>query len=158
MSASIDYLLNQASEAQIAAHLQCCDADFVPPLSTRAELGDYAQKLASKATRFEAWSNDTLVGLVAAYCNDQANHTAYITSVSVLKKWSGQGIAARLVNVCIDHAKDAGMHKISLQVAQANAPAIRLYKKSGFALSQASGPFIGMNLLLTRGENNEQQA
>jgi ribosomal protein S18 acetylase RimI-like enzyme len=158
MSASINYLLNQASEAQIAAHLQCCDVDFVPPLSTRVELGDYAKKLASKATRFEAWSDGTLIGLVAAYCNDQASRIAYITSVSVLKQWSGQGIAARLVNLCIQHAKDAGMHKIRLEVAQANTPAIQLYKKNGFTVSQASEPYIDMNLHLTRGENHEQQA
>ena len=97
MSAAIEYRLNMASAAQIAEHLLRCDADFVPPLSGRVEIRDYAQKIASKATRFEAWSGGTLVGLVAAYCNDRDKRIAFITSVSVLREWTGKGIAARLM-------------------------------------------------------------
>lgn len=157
MSASVDYLLNKASAAQIAAHLHGCDGDFIPPLSTRVDLDDYAHKLSGKATRFEAWSDNTLVGLVAAYCNDQTQRVAYITSVSLLKPWSGQGVAARLVSQCIQHARDAGMHQISLEVAQDNEPALKLYAKHGFTTSRTNGPFIGMNLSLTRGADYEQQ-
>ena len=93
MQAAVDYLSNKASEAEIAEHLSRCDADFVPPLSGRVEINDYAKKIASKATRFEAWSGGTLVGLVAAYCNDQEKHIAYITSVSVLR--NGRAKASR---------------------------------------------------------------
>ena len=70
MRAEIDYLSNKASEAEIAEHLSRCDADFVPPLSGRVEINEYAKKIANKATRFEAWSGGMLVSLVAAYCND----------------------------------------------------------------------------------------
>lgn len=89
MSKSIEYCLNKASESEIAGHLKQCDADFVPPLSSRVEIKDYAQKIANKATRFEAWSDGTMVGLVAAYYNDHENRLVYITSVSVLHhEWS----------------------------------------------------------------------
>ena len=154
MSAAVEYLSNKASEAEIAEHLSHCDADFVPPLSGRVEINDYAKKIANKATRFEAWSGGTLVGLVAAYCNDQEKRIAYITSVSVLKEWMGKGIAARLMSQCIEHAKASGMRQISLEVASDNAPAIRLYEKSGFVAGKANAPFVSMNLYLKSGKEH----
>lgn len=155
MSAPVEYLSNKASEAEIAEHLSRCDAEFVPPLSGRVEISDYARKIASKAVRFEAWSCDTLVGLAAAYCNEQEKRIAYITSVSVLKAWTGKGIAARLVGQCVEHAKISGMRQISLEVASGNTPAIKLYKKSGFVAGKANAPFISMNLYLESGEEHE---
>ena len=147
----VEYLLNKASELEIAKHLLHCDADFIPPLSNRIDINKYAQKIASRATRFEAWSDSTLVGLVAAYCNDQENHIAYITSVSVLSEWVGQGIAADLLKQCITHATDSGMRQISLEVASNNQPAIRLYEKNGFVAGQANTLFMNMNLYLKNG-------
>ncbi len=157
MSAAVEYLLNKASEAQIAEHLSRCDADFVPPLSGRVEINDYAQKIASKATRFEAWSGGTLVGLVAAYCNDQEKRIAYITSVSVLREWTGKGIAAHLMSQCVEHAKASGMRQISLEVARDNTAAIKLYEENGFVVGKADASFVSMNLNLQSGEEHEQQ-
>lgn len=158
MSAAVEFLLNAASAAQIADHLLCCDADFVPPLSGRVEINGYAQKIASKATRFEAWSGGTLVGLVAAYCNDPGKRIAYITSVSVLREWTGNGIVAHLMSQCVEHAKALGMRQIGLEVSSDNTPAIRLYEKSGFIAGKANAPFVSMNLYLKSGEEHEQQA
>jgi ribosomal protein S18 acetylase RimI-like enzyme len=152
MNAVVECLTNKASEAEIAEHLSCCDADFVPPLSGRVEINDYAKKIASKATRFEAWSGGTLVGLVAAYCNDREKHIAYITSVSVLHEWMGKGVSARLMSRCIEHAKAFGMRQISLEVANDNTPAIRLYEKNGFVAGKANTPFVSMDLYLKSGK------
>ena len=146
MNVDIGYLVNTASEVVIAEHLLFCDGDFVPTLSERVEIPDYAQKIISKATRFEAWSNGTLVGLVAAYCNDQETRIAHITSVSVLKEWTGKGLAASLINHCVAYAKAAGMRQIGLEVAAANVPAIKLYEKSGFVMGKLGVPLIPMTL------------
>ena len=73
--------------------------------------------------------------MVAAYCNDQAKLMAYITSVSVLMEWQGKGIAMQLMSRCIEHAKMLGMNCISLEVANGNKPAIRLYEKCRFVAS-----------------------
>ena len=93
MNEPIEYTVNQASAQLIAEHLLRCDADFIPQLSSRVEISSYSQKIASKATRWEAWSDGTLVGLVAAYCNNSESGTAYISTVSVLPEWTGRGIA-----------------------------------------------------------------
>jgi ribosomal protein S18 acetylase RimI-like enzyme len=156
MNDSVEYVLNKASEADIAEHLSNCDADFIPALSSRVEINDYAKKITRKATRFEAWSGRTLVGMVAAYCNDQEGSIAYITSVSVLKAWKGKGIALKLLKQCIEHAKGSGMRQISLEVASDNMPAIGLYEKNGFVADKANAQFICMNLYLSDGAEHEQ--
>lgn len=158
MSVAVEYLSNKASKMEIAEHLTHCDTDFVPPLSGRVEIDDYAQRILSKTTRFEAWSDGTLVGLVAVYCNDHEKRIAYITSVSVLKGWTGKGIAACLMSRCVQHAKVLGMRQICLEVASDNTPAIRLYEKSRFVVGNANAPFVTMNLYLKSGEEYEQQA
>lgn len=157
MSAAVEYLSNKATAAEIVEHLSCCDTDFVPSLSGRVEIDDYAKKIATKTMRFEAWSGGTLVGLVAAYCNDREKRIAYITSVSVLKAWTGKGIAEKLMKLCVEHAKASGMRQISLEVASDNTPAIKLYEKSCFVAGKANAPFITMDLYLKSGEEHEQQ-
>jgi ribosomal protein S18 acetylase RimI-like enzyme/SAM-dependent methyltransferase len=152
MSELIEYSLNMASESQLVGHLQTCDADFVPPLSGRVEIRDYAKKIASKATRFEAWSGNTLVGLLAVYCNDEKNRIAYITSVSVLRAWNGKGIAVHLLNWCIEHATTLAMRQIRLNVSSDNTAAITLYEKCGFVPGETNPPFVSMNRYLTSGE------
>lgn len=152
----LEYLSNKASIEEIMEHLCACDSDFVATLSNRVVISDYAQKIASKAIRFEAWSNGALVGLVAVYCNNKETHTSYITSVSVLKDWSGKGIAACLMRRCIKYLEALGMNQIRLEVASNNVPAIKLYEKSGFVADDTSKPFITMNLYLENGKNYEQ--
>ncbi len=146
--------MNKASAAEIAEHLARCDANFVPLLSGRVEINSYAQKIASFATRFEAWSDGTLVGLVAAYCNDHEKRIAYITSISVLKEWAGKGIATCLMSRCIEYAQTLGMRQVSLEVAQENAPAISLYEKNGFVRGRENAPLASMHLYLKNGDEH----
>jgi ribosomal protein S18 acetylase RimI-like enzyme len=148
MSAAIEYLVNKTSAGQIAEHLSRCDSDFVPPLSGRVEIETYSRKIASRAARFEAWSGGALVGLVAAYCNDLETGIAYITSVSVLREWTGKGVAADLMKRCVEYAKASGMREISLEVARDNSPAIKLYEASGFIADGTGAPFVRMKLNL----------
>lgn len=150
MSKSIEYRINTASPADIAEHLLCCDVDFLPRLSSRVDINDYAKKIASRAMRFEAWLDNSLIGLVAAYCNDQEKRIAYITSVSVLKAYTGKGIAAKLIKQCIEHAQVTEMRQISLEVARDNVPAINLYEKNGFVANKANALYVTMDLYLGR--------
>jgi ribosomal protein S18 acetylase RimI-like enzyme len=132
MSEPVEFCLNKAADAEIVDHLFRCEADFFPRLSGRVEISSYAQKIARKATKFEAWADGMLVGLVAAYCNDPERHMAYITSISVLREWMQKGIAHRLLSWCIKHVKEVGFDGIELEVNSENRPAIKLYEKNGF--------------------------
>jgi ribosomal protein S18 acetylase RimI-like enzyme len=148
MNLEIEYLTNRASLAEITEHFLSCDYNFIPHLSERVTITDYAKKITQKATRIEAWAGGTLIGLVAVYCNDQEARIAYVTSVSILSAWMGKGIATRLMSRCIEHAKASNMQQISLEVSKKNDPAIKLDKTNGFAIDAKETPFVIMNLRL----------
>jgi ribosomal protein S18 acetylase RimI-like enzyme len=150
----VEYRSGSASQSQIAQHLTLCDQEFVPPLSDRLNLGEYAEKIACLATTCEAWSGGSLVGLVAGYCNDSNQRAAYITNVSVLRKWMGGGIAEKLVSDFIAHAREFELHEVVLEVACTNTAAIKLYKKVGFVSEITDTPFVKMTLYLGDGENH----
>jgi ribosomal protein S18 acetylase RimI-like enzyme len=138
----ISYTANRSTIAHVAAHLARCDAHFIPPLSSRVDISAYAAKVVSHAERFEAWTEDGLVGLIAAYCNDPERQEGFITSVSVVPERHGRGIATRLLRNCIDHAQAAGFLSISLQVRRNQGTAIRLYEKCGFSEALAGQPDV----------------
>lgn len=146
MSQRLRLASNEADVAQVATHLRECDALFVPPLNGRVDLDGYADKLVTLGMRFEAWSGDGLVGLVAVYCNASDRHTAFITSVSVLPRWQGQGIAVRLLEQCIAHVRARGFARIELDVDAENLAALSLYEKMGFVTGDASRRPLQMTL------------
>lgn len=132
MSTLPGFALNVATASQVAKLLRSCNDAFVPPLGSRVDIAEYADKIVARADRLEAWVNSELVGLAAIYCNDLASMRAFITSVSVLDVWQGRGIASKLVAQCIDHARRLGFARIELEVDGRNLAAIRLYEKYGF--------------------------
>lgn len=143
---AIEMLRNRATVAEIAAHLRACDGVFVPPLSERVDLDDYAEKIVQRAERFEAWSNGQLAGLVAMYCNDPERQTAFVTSVSVLPARQGEGIASRLLQACTESVRQTAFKRIELEVGAFNSAATRLYKKHGFAVSHTRDQSHTMHL------------
>ena len=148
MNIEPSYKENSASEVQIAEHLMHCDAGFKETLSNLVEIEDYINKIYNNATRFEAWADNILIGLVAVYCNNHVTHIAHITNVSVIARCTGIGIATKLMTQCVKHAKKVNMQQISLQVAAHNTTAIDLYKKMGFVVGRSNEAFIAMTLNL----------
>jgi len=128
------YKTRTASIEEIFLHLTECKDDFNPPLDQTVNLSEYAKKIAEKAITFEAWVDNKLAGVVAAYFNDAENHSGYITHVDVLRNYSGKGIAVDLMNRCIEFAIQNGFYQITLEVAEDNDKAIQLYKKLDFVI------------------------
>ena len=129
---SLKYAEGMASEQEIYSHLMECNENFIPHLEKKVNIHEYSNKIFQKAVTFEAWSADTLVGLVAAYFNIPDGQSGYITSVSIIRAYMGKGIASILINNCIDYAKKNNFRSISLEVAKANQQAINLYRKFRF--------------------------
>src|SRR5262245_13884441 len=98
---SLEIKVNACTESDIYSHLTACDQGFNPPLSSRVDISEYSRKLRLNALTFEAWSEGTLVGLVAAYI-DARDKFGFITNTSVLAASSGRGIAARLLAACLE--------------------------------------------------------
>lgn len=150
MSHEIADSVNQSSAAEIIAHLLCAHASFEPSLRSRVDIHAYAQKLQDRAVRFEARLDEELVGLVASYCNQPDKDKAFVTSVSVLPQWQGQGIAGRLMLQCIEHVRGLGFRQMELDVDQRNLPAVALYQKLGFNTLLRNGTTLTMGMTLER--------
>ena len=129
----LEFVTNRADAAAIEAHLRACEAQFVPPLSSRVDLAAYGAKMVEHAVLFEAWAGDRLVGLVAGYANDLKRQDSFVTNVSVLPGWHGRGVANRLLGAFIVHAREAGFVRVVLRVDTRNDAARGLYRKHGFA-------------------------
>jgi len=140
---------NTGTLPDILAHLQACDDDFVPALSSRVDLEAYSRKILVNATRFEGWADEVMVGLVALYCDTADRQTAFITNVSVLPQATRQGLAKRLVQEAITHASGLGFRNIALEVLADNVAAIALYRGLGFDEDGVER----LNLSLVRGAN-----
>ncbi len=123
-----------AAEQDVLSHLLSCDQLFIPPLSSRVDIAEYAKKLVHHSKTFEVWVGDELVGLVAAYCNDPSVDKAFITNVSVLSNWAGQGLANRLMSMCLECVMASGLKSVELEVGVDNSAAIALYRKHGFSI------------------------
>lgn len=157
MSRAIEFHIGRASKSEIAAHLCACDNAFFPPLSSRLDLDDYAQKIFDKARCFEAWEGNVLVGLIAVYCNAPDRLVSFISHVSVLPNSHGKGIASRLMADCIAHVRDLNFACIELEVDGKNDVAIALYKKHAFATSGHSSSILNMALNFERESSMNQQ-
>lgn len=144
----VTYYVNRASLSELVEHLQECDSDICPPLSSRVNINDYALKVLTHAVRFEAWADGRLIGVLAAYCNDPEQKISYITNVSIIRNWRGNGIADSLMVQCIEHIKKCHLTKISLEVAADNYPAIKLYEKHGFSVQKLNEEFVILDLYL----------
>ena len=155
MNSPVEYSVNSARLGEIAEHLSRCDPYFVPCLSTRVKIPDYAEKIEKRATRFEAWSDDTLVGMLAAYLNAPTGPYGFITSVSVLNDWTGRGIAACMLEQCVQYARMLELEGVQLEVGCDNLPAIRLYLKVGFVEVGACPPFTRMMIEFNERKPNE---
>lgn len=145
MEAGLELRLNTGTAKQVVGHLVLCDVQFVYFLRGRVDIPTYAAKIAALADRFEAWSGDTLVGLVAAYFDGQTAR-AYVTNVSVLPAWCGRGVASELLRRCVSHARDMRMQEIALHVDRHNAAAIALYERIGFKHGDGKEPRQSMAL------------
>jgi len=143
MTNTVEMKVNAASAALIAAHLRRCDDDFIPRLTDRVEIDEYSGKIAERATRFEAWSNGLLVGLVAAYFNPD-RQTAFITTVSVDPEHRKHGLAFRLLGQCLAYAQERGDAQVVLEVDSDNGRAIDLYKELGFTMADLHDRTLSM--------------
>lgn len=152
MTEKFDVIMNRATVADIGRHLLACDEQFVHSLSKRVDIYEYSKKIYSQAERFEVWVGNSLVGMLAAYCNDLTHRVAYITSISVLNNWQGKGIALQLLNRFMDYAQQKGMHRFQLEVEKKNKRAIGLYKRSGFTAVDETNSNVTMNLIREQGD------
>ncbi len=144
----IVYKIKSATIKNIEAHLEKTKDNFVPPLDTTVNLKEYSCKLFQYSQTFEAWNNEELIGLIAAYVNDYETKIAYISNVSVLLEYSGKNIAQKLLENCIEFCKYQQFIEIRLEVNKENLRAIRFYEKNNFIKNSDKNDSIILKIII----------
>jgi ribosomal protein S18 acetylase RimI-like enzyme len=140
----IVYTINKSSQEDIYKHLQSCDEDFIPKLSSRVSIKNFSEKIKNYAVFFEAWNQDILVGMVSGYFNNEASKVAFINNVSVLSAFSKRGIARQLLSDALKYAASKMFLEIHLEVNKNNTQALEFYSKNGFHFFNKNGDYLVM--------------
>ncbi len=113
---------------------------FVVPIDPETGVEDLRQFLRATAASANnavmvAAEGDRLVGLATATGGvHPAKQAAVEIGIGVLETHHGRGIGSALMTGLEDWAREAGIHRLQLPVVVSNAPAIALYRKSGFTV------------------------
>lgn len=145
---SLSFRTGSANAAVIRRHLEACSSAFVPPLDERVSVGDYAMKLAARATTFEAWDGEAMIALAAIYLNDPLGRTAFLTSISVAAAYRGRGIGRELLRQCIARIREVRYRALELEVSPQNVDAVRLYESLGFNVTERRQRMNVMRLVI----------
>jgi ribosomal-protein-alanine N-acetyltransferase len=78
-----------------------------------------------------AEENGLAVGYATVFCR-KGCHSTRIISIAVLPAFRERGIAEELLAGIENRGQEVNAHRLILEVAQTNGPAIRLYEKHGF--------------------------
>ncbi len=133
-------------EKQIYSFLKEHEFDFFPPLSSRVNIHEYAEKIYRNAELVIAkeTSSISIVGLTAFYANDYKNKTAFLTNINVSSTYAGKGIVKEMLRRMNAILINKGFKSVSLEVYKDNQKAIHLYQKVGFKVQDSSRDFILM--------------
>lgn len=99
----------------------------------------YLIKLSSNAELATHYFPNGLAGFVFFYCNDPEKKFSYITLIGTNSKYRNKGIGSSLVSHVLSISKSRGYNECRLEVLKSNSPAIFLYKKLGFEISENRG-------------------
>ncbi len=130
----------------------CDPAGGGMPLSAEVKTG-LAEALRQRSYAFSviAWAQpagggeEEAVGLVncfEGFSTFAARPLVNIHDVAVLPAWRGQRVAQKMLALVEAIARQRGACKLTLEVLQGNAPALRAYEREGFA-GYALDPAMG---------------
>lgn len=110
--------------------------EYNPPLDTKVELRQYAEKILNNAILLVEMIDENVVGMVVLYCNDENTKKAYIPLVGVLPTYQHRGIASKLMKEAIAFVRVQGYKLIGIH--SNNMVAVHLYSKLGFTVKDDS--------------------
>ena len=109
---------------------------------------DSYSDLLSKSKCFVCETNDEIIGM--AYLVPKGNPTdifqadwSYIRMVGVNKEYEGKGIGKKLIQMCVDFAKETNERKIALHTSEFMDAARHIYEKLGFKQIKELAPRFG---------------
>lgn len=121
------------SEDDLNKHISFFGDFFPDPLSSRVDIQTYTNRLINNAEIYFLKFENLVVGVIGFYINNKVNLKSYISIISVLPNFQGQGCGKILINSCVSAAMKAGMCEISLHVHMDNIKAQKFYTANGFS-------------------------
>lgn len=102
-----------------------------PPIDRELRSKRFLEAIQSDdAFVFVAEAGGEVVGELTAFRRSSTGPATI--GMGVLGPWRGQGVGTALMRACVECAREAGVHKLSLEVFPWNEAAIGLYRKFGF--------------------------
>jgi RimJ/RimL family protein N-acetyltransferase len=102
-----------------------------PPIDRERRRKQVLESVQSEdAYVFVAEAKREVIGELAAFRRSSTGPATI--GMAVLAAWRGRGVGTALMQACVDWAREAGVHKLSLEVFPWNEAAIALYRKFGF--------------------------
>jgi RimJ/RimL family protein N-acetyltransferase len=102
-----------------------------PPIDRERRAQRFGETVRSEDAKvFVAEADGDVVGELTAFGRTSTGPATI--GMAVAAAWRGQGVGTALMEACVEWAREAGVHKLSLEVFPWNEPAIALYRKFGF--------------------------
>lgn len=133
------HIANLEDSTRIKNYIKLVQYDFKPPLFDRINqqsgtnnIDKYIDKVFTNGKIIYADFNNEIIGVIFIYMNDYIEYKSYIPLLSVHKKYSGKGVAQKLLTFATNLAFENSMKTIIVKTWKSNLPAINLYLKNGF--------------------------
>lgn len=129
----VDIVLQHLTVSEISIYLSENDQIFVPSLSSRLDIKNFAVKLNNYAVHFCAIEKERIVGFLGCYFNDPLKKVGFISTFSVVNEIQRKGVAKKLLVASMEYGIKNGFEEIRLKVFISNLAALRFYTGSGFS-------------------------
>ncbi len=127
------YQPHEYDDEKMYLFLKETDDYFIPALSARVNLKEWAKKISSNAVVFELVVDNSIIGIGATYYND-APAFSFGTFVCVKKEYQKEMYGVDLIQRMIDYAKENGSAGFKCEVRKSNKPLVKFYKLLGFEI------------------------
>lgn len=121
----------EASVDLVARFIKDMDKLFIPTLSSRVDLDEYAAKMCKNATMFSYLEDGEIVALSVAYIN-KAPLESFGTYLAVHPDLADTGIGLVLTVKNIKYAEKMGSASFRVKIRASNEMLYRFYVKQGF--------------------------
>ena len=144
------------STERLFAFLKETDGYFIPALSERVNLHEWAEKICKYAVVFEVEQDGLIVGIGATYFN-KAPAVSYGTYVCVKKEYQKEMFGVELIQRMIDYAEENGSGGYKCEIRESNKPLVKFYRALGFeTIEENASPNSDGNRLIIQKLFNEK--
>ena len=125
--------MNTCTPQEIGLLFEASGTAFIEGITINQNLKDYIDKVFLKSHRYEIWSDEVLVGLLAFYRNDIVKQI-YVTSISISEKFQGMGYGKYLFEKLLADNGHNRINSIRLEVRSDNQKALSFYNSLNFEI------------------------